>query len=233
MPDSLLTLGSFSFADLESPDRIIVRCRQRLAVHRLGSGSISVGSLGEDPQYISFRGIFSGTAARSRLRMLDALRVAGQALPLTWDSRTFVVIIKDLDLRYVSDQWVNYQLVSIVLHSDSPLSGAEIDPLFESSINQTGDITNLLGYSGLIPTAEELASIASLATSGSNPADPRLLSQARAFAAAIPVDPGQGSAGSGQLFEDFVAISGQQAAAVAARNRLQSLIISAASGNQA
>src|SRR5580704_3308322 len=102
MSTPLLTLGPFSFAGLESPEQVLLKSKQRLAVHHLGSGSTAVDSLGEDFEIASFRGVFSGINAASRIRSIEYLRLQGTPLLLTWGSKTLSVLIREFELSYSS-----------------------------------------------------------------------------------------------------------------------------------
>ena len=66
MSEFLLTLGSFSFQGFDSPSSILVKSKQRLAIHHLGSGFSTVDCLGEDNEVASFHGTFTGANAAAR-----------------------------------------------------------------------------------------------------------------------------------------------------------------------
>ena len=71
--NSQLTLGPFIFEGLEVPERIVLKSRQRVIVHHLGSGASAMDSLGEDPQSITFQGTFTGPNTANRIRSIDHL----------------------------------------------------------------------------------------------------------------------------------------------------------------
>jgi hypothetical protein len=119
MSDFSLTLGPVAFAGFELPSSITVGGRQRLAVHRLPGGLRVIDALGPDPADINFSGIFTGPDAAERARLLDALRVAGEALPLTWDAFIYNVIIENFEADYRSPWWVPYRLSCTVLRDEA------------------------------------------------------------------------------------------------------------------
>ena len=106
MPNPLLTLGSFSFDGLESPDRITISCKQRLVVHRMASGSSITDSLGNESEVISFQGIFSGRGAIERVRSIENLKSHANSVALVWQAKTVFVVIQDLALNYLSNHWI-------------------------------------------------------------------------------------------------------------------------------
>lgn len=164
MSKPLLVLGPFSFEDLESPDRIHVTTKQRLAVHHLGSGYSAVDYLGEDLATISFRGIFSGVNAADRIRSIDYLRLQGAPLVLSWNARTLSVIIKEFELDYSSDRWIPYGLTCYVVQSGN--LGAE-DPTALMSASpgmQVSEALGLLNGAGLNPTSDQVDALLTLTT---------------------------------------------------------------------
>ena len=94
VPNPQLSLGSFLFEGLESPERIIVKKHRRLMVHRLGSGGAIADWLGDDCPLMSFQGIFSGANAINRARTLEELRTDGRPLVLTWDMQSSFVLVR-------------------------------------------------------------------------------------------------------------------------------------------
>ena len=157
MSESLLKLGTFSFEGLESPERIMVTSKQRIAIHHLGSGFSVADCLGEDCGSVTFRGIFTGSRAESRIRALEYLKLQGNSLPLIWRSKTLTVIIQDLELNYSSDRWVPYKLCCIVISQNVPkkISG--------SPDTRVSDMINLMQNASLSPTLAQTTAILNLA----------------------------------------------------------------------
>jgi hypothetical protein len=119
MADVALLLGPIVFQDFEIPSGINFGGRQRLALHRLPSGSRVIDTLGRDDAQISFSGIFAGSDAILRARSLDELRVAGIALPLTWDVLFYTVLISDFIADYRSSWWIPYRIVCTVIQDEA------------------------------------------------------------------------------------------------------------------
>jgi hypothetical protein len=119
MSDVALLLGPIVFQDFEIPSGVNFGGRQHLALHRLPGGSRVIDALGRDDAQISFAGIFTGSDATLRARALDELRVAGIALPLTWDVLFFTVLISDFHAAYCNGWWIPYRIVCTILQDEA------------------------------------------------------------------------------------------------------------------
>ncbi len=119
MTDVTLLLGPVVFQDFEVPSGVNFGGRQRLALHRLPGGPRVIDALGRDDAQISFSGIFSGSDATLRARSLDQLRVAGIALPLTWDVLFYTVLISEFQASYRNGWWIPYRIVCTVLRDEA------------------------------------------------------------------------------------------------------------------
>jgi len=119
MPDVALMLGPVLFRDFEIPERISFGGRQRLAVHRLVGGRRVVDCLGRDDSEIVFRGTISGGDATSRAGTLDALRIVGDPLVLSWDTYYYAVILSRFEAEYHSTSWIPYRIACTVLQDQS------------------------------------------------------------------------------------------------------------------
>lgn len=119
MAEVALLLGPIVFQDFEIPSAINFGGRQRLALHRLPGGSRVIDALGRDDAQISFSGIFTGSDATMRARSLDELRVAGVALPLTWDVLFYTVLISDFWADYRTGWWIPYRIACTVIQDEA------------------------------------------------------------------------------------------------------------------
>ena len=171
MSDFSLTLGPVAFAGFELPSSITVGGRQRLAVHRLPGGLRIIDALGPDPADINFSGIFTGPDAADRARLLDLLRVAGEALPLAWDAFIYTVIVESFEADYRSPWWVPYRLSCTVLRDEAAsLSTAvvELVPTLSVDLLSAGSFATIasaaVGISGAttVGTAANAAAQTSL-----------------------------------------------------------------------
>lgn len=163
MPTPLLTLGTFAFEGLESPERILLKSKQRLVIHHLGSGLTTIDSLGEDYEIVSFRGIFSGTNAASRIRAVEQMKIQGDPLPLVWSSRLLSVLVHGLELNYTSGHWIPYKLTCHVIHPSDPRLALASDIISVSPAVRVNDIVTLLQYSDIHPGQGHIIGLLELA----------------------------------------------------------------------
>jgi hypothetical protein len=143
MSDVTLLLGPIVFRDFEIPSGINFGGMQRLALHRLPGGSRIIDALGHDDAQISFSGVFSGSDATLRARSLDELRVAGIALPLTWDVFFYTVLIASFHAEYRNDRWIPYRITCVVLRDEA---SALIQSVVSLSTAALADISTGAGY---------------------------------------------------------------------------------------
>jgi hypothetical protein len=104
MSDYLL-LGPVSFRELELPGRIEFGGRQQLAIHRLPGGARVIDAMGRDDTAVTWSGIFSGSDAAERARLLDLLRAEGMVVPLAWDAFSYLVVIEHFAAAYERTNW--------------------------------------------------------------------------------------------------------------------------------
>ena len=119
MSDFSLTLGPVAFAGFEIPSSITLGGRQRLAIHKLPGGLRIIDALGPDPADLAWSAIFTGPDAADRARLLDAIRVAGLPLLLTWDAFLYTVIVQSFEADYRSPWWIPYRLTCAVLRDEA------------------------------------------------------------------------------------------------------------------
>ena len=112
---ALLTLGNIAFDGFEVPARVRFGGAQRTAVHKLLGGGRAVDTMGRDDHSLVWSGILSGNNASGRARALDAMRVAGNVLPLAWDAFCYDVVVVDLTFEFCSPWWITYKIACIVV----------------------------------------------------------------------------------------------------------------------
>jgi hypothetical protein len=109
-----VTLGLVTLEAFEIPATIAFGGKQRLAVHDLPGGGRIIDVLGGTDTDITFGGIISGSDADTRAQLLDAMRVIGTSLPLSWGEQYFIVIIAEADFDYRKPWWIPYRLRCVV-----------------------------------------------------------------------------------------------------------------------
>ena len=119
MSNVALLLGPIAFQDFEVPSNINIGGAQRLVIHRLPGGTRVIDTLGRDDMNIMFSGTFSGPDATLRARSLDAMRVSGLPMSLTWDVFFYSVIIKKFEADYRSGWWIPYHITCAVVRDEA------------------------------------------------------------------------------------------------------------------
>ena len=154
-----LVLGAFVFEGFEVPERVTAGGSQRLVVHALPGGGRVVDAMGADEADISWAGIFSGAEAPDRARALDALRMAGGALPLVWGAAFYTVAIARFEAEFRSPWWVPYRIRCTVLRNEGAApAGAMADLLAEPG--PEADRATAAGYAGVADVGGADAQIA-------------------------------------------------------------------------
>ena len=175
-----LLLGGVVLDGFEVCEAIRFGGAQALAVHKLPGGARVIDTMGPDDGQISWRGILSGSEASNRARALDAMRVAGVAVPLAWDVFTATVIVSELALSFCNSWWVPYRIGCTVL------VGTQLPGLAGVVGNVLSDVVADLGLAGLAPGVS--AALALVGAPGATAAG------SQAFAAAVNALNGAGSA---------------------------------------
>jgi hypothetical protein len=111
---TIVTLGLVTLEAFEIPATIAFGGKQRLAVHDLPGGGRVIDVLGGTNTDITFGGIISGSNADTRAQLLDAMRVSGGSLPLSWGEQYFIVIISEADFDYRKPWWIPFRLRCVV-----------------------------------------------------------------------------------------------------------------------
>ena len=137
MGTTTLLLGPVVFQDFEIPCGVNFGGRQRLAVHRLPGGQRVIDALGRDDADICFAGIFCGSDATLRARLLDEMRVSGAVLPLTWDVFFYTVIISQFHADYATSSWIPYKITCTVLRDEA---SAAIDAAVSLAATVVSDV---------------------------------------------------------------------------------------------
>jgi hypothetical protein len=112
---AVLILGGMAFDDFEIPGRMLFGGAQHLAVHRLIGGVRVIDAMGRDDAAVRWSGVFSGSEAGTRARMLDTMRALGGQLNLAWDAFCYSVVIDRLDLDFRNPWWIPYHISCAVV----------------------------------------------------------------------------------------------------------------------
>ena len=108
-------LGPVTLQGFEVPEQIMFGGGQRIAVHELIGGGRVIDTLGAAAEEIALGGIFSGPDAALRVQSLDAARILGTALPISWGDFAYTVIIAEFSTHYEKSWWIPYALRLVVV----------------------------------------------------------------------------------------------------------------------
>lgn len=151
-PDTVVSLGGFEFQTFEVPERLPFGGEQALVVHKLIGGTRIVDAMGRDDREIAWSGMFLGKDADSRANELDAMRIAGKPLTLTWGSKSFVVVIASFTPIYANFHEIPYGIsCEVVSNLGLPPTLAAANPGLDDQIGT--DLAAAQGYGGLIDDA--------------------------------------------------------------------------------
>ena len=165
MSNVILTLGGVPFQDMEVPEKISFGGKQRVAVQQLIGGGRAVEALGLDDGKISFSGIFSGSDAVGRAKLLDAARALGAPLPLVWDGFFYTVIIEGFSAEYRKRNLIPFSITCVVV--SDPLASlaamaAPVANLIRNDLTVASAFSGQAGFSLGELSATSLAEISSV-----------------------------------------------------------------------
>jgi len=120
-------------------------------VQTLPGGGRVIDAMGQDDADISWAGILTGPDAASRARLLDSLRIAGDALPLVWDSFAYNVIIADITLEFRNPWWIPYRLRCVVATPAQPAALTTTDLTAQAVLTDLASAAANLDISGITP----------------------------------------------------------------------------------
>lgn len=144
MASVALVLGSVTFQSFEVPARITgIGGEQGIVVHQLLGGARVIDALGRDDHPISWSGAFRGANAQARADAIDQIRVAGQAVNLTWADRSYSVIVKEFTVSWERTYQQPYSITCIVVQDNSTAATASTSTLDDLVGGDTAEIDTL------------------------------------------------------------------------------------------
>ncbi len=94
MANDFMMLGPIVFDQFSTPERMGFGGDQIMAIHRLPGGARVIDTMGPDDQNLSWYGRLFGNSAYGQALALDALRRAGNPLPLVFAGQSYMVLIQ-------------------------------------------------------------------------------------------------------------------------------------------
>jgi hypothetical protein len=123
MATDVLSLAGIVFTDFSPPREMMSGGNQAMVVHKLPGGSRVIDTLGPDEADIRWDGFFFGNDAYANVLALDAIRVAGQVVPLIWGGQFRSVIVNNFIYRVRRmPNWCFYDISCTVYQN--PMLGA-------------------------------------------------------------------------------------------------------------
>lgn len=142
MADTRLLLGDFEFKEYEIPDHIPFGGAQRLITHTLPGGARVIQAMGHDHAPIAWGGLFFGPDAVARAKQVDAMRIAGIPVKLSWGDFSYMVYVESFTAAWERFYKLPYQ-VNCVIISEAP--AAATDPGFDQTISADNTLAQSLG----------------------------------------------------------------------------------------
>lgn len=163
-----LSLGDVLFADLEVPEHITFGGEQRLTVHELVGGTRIVDAMGRSDMPLDWSGYFMGESALSRARDLEAKRIAGASLVLSWSEFSYDVLIQRFEADFQREWLIPYRVTCVVVGNhaqpQTSLDGTSIDSMVAGDLSTANTLTSQIGdstLSGLMSTVNSAISTVS------------------------------------------------------------------------
>jgi hypothetical protein len=135
---SSVVLGGFVFQDHEIPNKINFGGLQVNKIQEMVGGQRVVDAMGPSAGNISWEGRFRGASAIGRAQTLDAMRIAGAQVSLTWLGLFYTVLVSRFEAETEKAYEVTYKITCVVV--DDPTQGASgISTSLDSLVG--GDLT--------------------------------------------------------------------------------------------
>lgn len=123
MPDFTLSLGDVDFTDFEIPDSIKGGGGQALDIKKYGGGLRTIDSFGADDDPITWSGVFVDDTAESRCQQVDAMRIAGEEVALSFGSFSYQVIVRKFTFEYQKAYQIAYSIeLEVVADNTQPIT---------------------------------------------------------------------------------------------------------------
>lgn len=165
-PAVTLSLGNFTFQDLEVPESIAVGGAQRTVTHRMVGGARIIDVLGADPDAIGWSGYLLGSNALSRALSLKQMMEAGKSIPLSFSQYAFTVVITHFQATFEAAFRIPYRLTCEIAAQQQPGSGTpSVDSLVSGDMSMASGLTSSIGNSGLSGSFSSLQSAISSVSS--------------------------------------------------------------------
>ncbi|PRP68694.1 hypothetical protein BUE93_20730 [Chromobacterium amazonense] len=144
-----VAVGSFEFQGLEVPESITIGAKQQTVVHKLTGGKRIVDVLGVDYDSIGWKGWMLGPTAGERVKALEALRDAGEAVVFVLEDYHFKVVISHFAVEFSHRYRRQYTIeLEVIDRADAKPAGNALSGSLDALINS--DVGSALGLANVI-----------------------------------------------------------------------------------
>jgi hypothetical protein len=163
-----IVLGGVVFYDHEIPNKINFGGTHEHKIQMMVGGQRKVDAMGANPIVIKWSGRMRGAASVQRAQTLDAMRIAGAEIPLTWLGLFYTVLITKFEAETEKAFEVTYSIECVVVDDPTQQSGtspASLDSLVGGDLTTSGYIlasapTNVA--SGLLRLGNAISAVGQL-----------------------------------------------------------------------
>src|ERR1700733_4104789 len=126
-----LTLGGVLFRGFKIPSKMTgaLGGKQSPAKHRLIGGQRVTQAMGTDPDDPSWEGRFRGANAVSRAQAIDAMRIAGIEVLLTFGSFQYTVVIEEFVCDFLQRYEIPYRIKCYITQVQTAATEPSLDDL--------------------------------------------------------------------------------------------------------
>lgn len=174
MTDGPVILGGVVFQDFEIPAKINLGGKQRLKKHEIVGNTRVVDAMGPEPADKKWTGRFRGADAIARAQAVDAMRISGQQVSLTWLGLYYTVVVEDFQADTEKRFEVPYSITVCVVDDPAQDGGGasgSLDSLAGGDLSSLGNFGASFGggsssaFSGLASAFNAVPSLASASPS--------------------------------------------------------------------
>ena len=153
-----VTLGGVAFTGFEVPERITWGGQQQLTIHKFPGGTRVIDAMGRDDKPLDWSGIFLSADATVRAQAIDAMRVGGAPVALSWANFSYTVVVASFEADYERSGLLHYRISCTVLADAS----AQAQVPFISTAMQIATDINVAA--GLVTQGTPALALAALPT---------------------------------------------------------------------
>lgn len=145
--------GSITFEGVELPQALNWGSQQHIAAHDFVGGGRQVQALGGQPDPLTWSGIFFGLNAADRAKYLDTQAIEGNPVVLTWDTFSYVCVVRSFQASYLAPWHVRYSITleaAVNANGSQPTAPREsLLTLINQGVQQSSCLGSLIGDSTL------------------------------------------------------------------------------------